>query len=494
MFKQNQSPEDTLRLLIEKAVLKGRSLQSPQTHFLHYFHHSLDEKIAQTIPTVENAYFILALMRTKTVEQIKEAKELLGKLLSFASEGNFPTYLHEYPECKDRYLGVHLLPIFYWILKDFQTILGKELHERLLEASKKLAASLIPIFEAKQPPYHLALKGAATWIAFGNLLKHDIFLDYGQSLLEQLKQLGMTKAWGNPHYLAEILASLQMIYTDLAASPWAFFWEYCQNTWHAATACYTGPSRKVFQAGFQPEIGLYDLYFAYFTGHLPARQGDGYPYELLSVFIQPHAFSLQPSALAISEKGRLDQQNWLMEKKPEYAYCFLENDPGLDPSHYNGYHFFRLLWGSPSFTHSFVCQKNKALTEVSCVADQQHIELSFLLEGEAIQDQGDLDGELMFFVDLMGGKVLVDGIPATTFTLANQLTLSSPSLSLTIKFVQENSEDVFFGHIHRGNRPAQILNKGLNRFEAYDLKIFIRPIKRTSRCRLKTIIHIETHS
>jgi len=486
--------DDILRTLIEKAVAKGRSLQSTQTHFVHYFYHSSDEKIAQTIPTVENAYFILALMRTKTIENIKEAKELLGKLLSFASEDNFPTYLHEFPECKDRYLGVRLLPIFYWILKDFHSILGKELQERLVEAAKKLALFLMHIFDVKQPPYHLALKGAATWIALGNWLTHPPFIDFGQTLLEQLKNQESPKAWGDPHYLAEILASLQMIYPDVANSPWKFFWEYCNTTWHAGTACYVGPPRKVFQAGLQPEVGLYDLYLAYFTGHIPSRQSDGYPYELLSPLIQPFANSFESSAPSATEKGMLDQQSWFLEKKPEYTYCFLENDPQLDPSHYNGYHFFRLLWGTPTCVHSFVCQKNKAITEISCNAAQKRIELNFLLEGEATEEQGDLDGELLFFVDLLGGKVLVDGVPATTFTFANKLTLSSSSLSLTIKFEQENSEDVFFGHIHRGNRPAQLLNKGQNRFEAYDMKIFIRPIRRAPKCRLKAIIELEMPS
>ncbi len=51
--------------------------------------------------------FALALLRSRTTENILEAKAIVDNLLHFQlkegpSAGNFPKYLHEYPNCKQR--------------------------------------------------------------------------------------------------------------------------------------------------------------------------------------------------------------------------------------------------------------------------------------------------------------------------------------------------------------------------------------------------------
>ncbi|MBS4168925.1 hypothetical protein [Parachlamydia sp. AcF125] len=490
MFKQFQTHEESLRYLNEQAVAKGKALQSPQTGFVHYFYHA-QETAHHTIPLVENGYFILALMRTKTIEQIKEAKELLDKILLFQNQsGNFPIYLHEYPSCKDRFLGAHLLPIFYWILKDFHIILGQELKDRLIKATTSLALYALAAHEEKPGPYHLSLKCAAAWIALGEWLELPRLQTAGHQLLETFRMKGITVAWGDPHCLGEILASLQMIYSEIAVSPWDFFWHYLSDTWHSPTGCYTGPARKVFQAGFQPQGSLYDLYLGYFEKTFPHRQTDGYPYELLASLIQPSKDPFIPTS-PLAKKGQALQEQWTLVKEEVYTYCFLENDKALDPSQYKGYHLFRLLWGTPSEVHSFVYQKSKSLTEIRCTAQKEHVELDLLLEGPAPQENGELEGEVNFFVDLHEGcRIFVDNIPATTFQLNDTLQLKSPLLSFSIQFQLTEGEAVFFGHILRGNRPAQILNKGEQRYEAYDWQIAIRTIKRSEKCRLKVLIDI----
>ncbi|EFB42522.1 hypothetical protein [Parachlamydia acanthamoebae] len=490
MFKQFQTKEESLRYLIEQAVARGRSLQSPQTGFVHYFYHA-QEAMHQTIPIVENGYFILALMRTKTIENIKEAKELLDRILIFQNQsGNFPIYLHEFPNCKDRYLGAHLLPIFYWMLKDFHTILGQDLKNRLIESTTALALYTLVAHEEKPGPYHLSLKCAAAWIALGEWLNLPHLEDAGNQLLETLRLKGITQAWGDPHYLGEILASLQMVYPEIASSPWDFLWHYILETWHSSTACYTGPARRVYQAEFQPQGSLYDLYLGYFETHFSQRQTDGYPYELLASLIQPSEDVFIPTS-HLTKNGLFHQQHWMMVKEENYTYCFLEKDKALDPSQHKGYHLFRLLWGAPSHVHSFVFQETKSLADIVCIAQKEHVELDLILEGPPPEDNGDLEGEINFFVDLHEGlKVLVDNVPATTFQIENTLQLKSPLLSLSIQFQLMEGEGSFFGHLLRGNRPAQILNKGAQRYEAYDSQIAIRTIKRSEKCRIKVLIDI----
>lgn len=122
--------EKDKRRLVELALAAGRRRQSKQTGFVHHCYENRDAE-KETIPAYENAAFALALFRSKTAENIQEAKILLSKLLSFEVGGNFPVYLHEYPHCRDLYLGCKLKKIFQWILSDFDAILGRELKESL---------------------------------------------------------------------------------------------------------------------------------------------------------------------------------------------------------------------------------------------------------------------------------------------------------------------------------------------------------------------------
>ncbi len=102
-FMLHEQPPDLVKVLGEWALAAGRSLQSQQTGFVHYY--QVPSSSYQTIPLLENTYFILALFRSCLVEHIQEAKTLLKRLLEFQnlkenqSRGNFPVYLHEYPEC-----------------------------------------------------------------------------------------------------------------------------------------------------------------------------------------------------------------------------------------------------------------------------------------------------------------------------------------------------------------------------------------------------------
>ena len=122
--------EKDKRKLVELALAAGRRRQSKQTGFVHHCYENRDAE-KETVPLYENAAFALALFRSKLAENVQEAKILLGKLLSFEAGGNFPVYLHEYPLCRDLYLGSKLKKIFCWIAAEFGSILGQELKDAL---------------------------------------------------------------------------------------------------------------------------------------------------------------------------------------------------------------------------------------------------------------------------------------------------------------------------------------------------------------------------
>ena len=132
-----EATQETLRQIIELAVAAGRKKQSPRTGFVHFCYHGLPVEERDGIPILKNFMFALALLRTRTSENVLEAKALLEKLLHFQPKqgnalfGNFPIYIHEFPVCQDRYVAVHVLPVIYWVLKSFHQVLGVELRQKL---------------------------------------------------------------------------------------------------------------------------------------------------------------------------------------------------------------------------------------------------------------------------------------------------------------------------------------------------------------------------
>jgi hypothetical protein len=108
--------------VVDLAVAFGRSRLSPRTGFLHYS--AQDEAGLDTIPVFENACFALALCKQKTAETILTAKDIIARLLPFQTvEGNFPTYLHEYPKTWDPCLALKIAPVFMMLLQEFGHVL-----------------------------------------------------------------------------------------------------------------------------------------------------------------------------------------------------------------------------------------------------------------------------------------------------------------------------------------------------------------------------------
>lgn len=115
---------------VELALTAGRKRQSPVTGFVHHCYENPDH-CQETIPVYENFCFALALLRSRTVDNILEARALLEKLLAFEVGGHFPVYLHEFPRCRFEGLRSKLSSVIFYILRDFQTVLGESLPAQL---------------------------------------------------------------------------------------------------------------------------------------------------------------------------------------------------------------------------------------------------------------------------------------------------------------------------------------------------------------------------
>src|SRR4051812_26440911 len=112
--------------VVELALNAGRKRQSEVTGFVHLCYENPDHN-RDTIPVYENLCFALALLRSRTAENVLEARALLDKLLAFEIGGQFPVYLHEFPQCR----FTRAYPVISYILRDFHGVLGDKLRLRL---------------------------------------------------------------------------------------------------------------------------------------------------------------------------------------------------------------------------------------------------------------------------------------------------------------------------------------------------------------------------
>lgn len=210
----------------ELALKAGRQLQSPQTGLIHFCYENKSSR--DTIPTLENVAFALALMRSRMSDQVLEGKAILEKLLAFEVGGNFPVYLHQFPACHDWKMPERLSPYFYWIVREFGSVLGS------------LKNQLEPFI--RPPQLNLSPQSAADW--------------------------------------AELCIAAQM------AERLDLLQEAAQH-WNSALGLYTGPSFRRSQEEGQPALSLLDLMMGEWTGHFSRRALQFHPLHLRASIIQP---------------------------------------------------------------------------------------------------------------------------------------------------------------------------------------------------------------
>lgn len=238
---------------INFAVDVGRRLQRKQTGFIHYCRESDDLITHDTIPVLENALFALALFRTRLSDNVLEGKSIIEKLLPFEVNGNFPTYLHTYPQIGDTYLNLRLLPIFFWIVTDFGHVIGglKQLLEACIE---RIIAHCNP---------------QSNWAKFRLAAFEGKVGPLPQNLNE----------WG------EGLVSLQMAEKRGANIEEAL--QAAFKLWHSELSLYIGPSSHRNQHGNLPEVTLFDLFMCEWQKRFSDRTSKLQTVHLQGALIRP---------------------------------------------------------------------------------------------------------------------------------------------------------------------------------------------------------------
>lgn len=488
--------DQRVRQLTEIAISAGRNFQSPQTGFIHHYYRHTDENDRHTIPVLENFLFALALLRSRDSDNIAEAKSIISKLIHFQNKiegkffGSFPTYLHEYPDCKDYSSSVHILPIFYWILKQFAVALGNDLKQDVIKSARALLLYNENISKDKEYPFQWRIKYAAACKAFGELWDDNELKKKGTEALEGLKNETMKPEFGSwlaPAHIADTLVALQMAYSNIGNSPWNYFWEYLSSSWSDKAFCYTGPKVKDIQWNEEPLAGLYDLFLGYFTGNYSYRAFASHPHQLHAALIQPVTEKLPSVSLPFGLQGKVVDYNWEIKQDISHTLSAIQK-VALDPSSDKGVHPFFLAWGDATRTHSLVCQGGNS-TFIDYKVLPNGVDLLFsLFETVQVEDK-EKSREILFFVDMHEGlKIEVNEKAATSFQLNERISLISPKFRINLTFILEDGEGRFLGHIMPGNRLSQINIKGENRFKAYDWEIALRTVRRKVPCRIKVEI------
>lgn len=223
---------------VELALKAGRKRQSEITRFVHYCSEQ-PEKSSETIPTYENFCFALALLRSRLAENVLEAKALLEKLLMFQVNGEFPVYLHEYPLCRYAGLKSKLSPVVFFILRDFQSVLGDNLREQL--------QALQGSFEVVSTPE-------------------------------------------TPEDWAEFLIHAQMANQDKTPA---------LQQWDGSCLSFIGPQR---QERGEPALTLYDLFLGEWGGQYSSRALRDHPIHLRASLIYPAEITLGSAPLQSLER------------------------------------------------------------------------------------------------------------------------------------------------------------------------------------------------
>jgi|GEM_PF-669521 len=461
--------EDRKRKPIELNLRAARKRQSPQTGFVHHCYEA-DTTRHDTIPLFENFCFILALLRSRQSENMLEGIALLHKLLAFEQNGQFPVYLHEFPVCKDRMLGIKLLAVFQAILEDFHAILETSLNDQLQQLICRI--------------HHFAQEAKAQ----NNLpSRYEIYLDSDAS------QEATT-----PDQMVDAL-----IVARGAKTPGVM--ERIAKNWHGALMTFIGPQE---QERTEPKLTLFDLFMSDYFRNYPARVLTCHPVHLRASLIYaseetdqkshwtavPHqSITAHPRQPYTLYWGSQEQLHSLVCDPKGTRYRIEEKDQGAE-------FFFQCIQPCSQdgpFEIAFFCNLHLYCDRLGFANFDSARRSKIEAERGRPFPVGKADEEDRFgkvaasqnSQNLSGRSIehtfLINGRKASTFQLNDVVEIHSENLKLQIVFSLTEGKGIFFGHLSRGNRPLQIAAKGELRYEAFDWQIGLRTINRTDACVLR---------
>lgn len=315
----------------------------------------------------------------------------------------------------------------HWITTEFGTVLGATLHEKLVKSQAALKEFLSKTY-AERPG--------------SDLIDLKIMACCGDPNIEELLKKQDPWLFEVPKHLGELMLAYQLIDPELKR-----FIPYLEDVTHPATQLYSGPPLNEYQSKRNAETTLFDLYVAALSGDIPERIKEDNPIHLWAAAIQPITWEWKPKGI---------DANTYHGEVPE--------------SRHKGLHHFKYLWGDIDAPHSLVCQNGNFL-KWQFTSGEEELRFHFELD----EPREDNDRDIAFFLDYQPIEIAINGVPATTFSLGDEVVIRTEKRTFKFKFKGEKG---LVGHIMRGNRPAQISTKGEYRYSSFDWMIFLRSARR----------------
>lgn len=481
------------RKFAERALEAGRHWQSPHSQFVQYT--PLDPSCREVAPLYENALFILALLKSRTAENIGEAKVLLERLLFHQarapslSAGNFPRYLHESPTCHSRWMGIKLLAPLYQSYQLFHTVLGEDLRQKSAEALLTLCGYALQTLEKESAAdYGIALQIGAGVCAVGRLFDRSDLVSDGEQILNDLEKLGLQPHWLSREGLGEMVIHLQMAYGKISESPWKFFWQHLKSTWHPVWKIYRGPAFEEFQEELSPKATLYDRLMASFNGEMPCHSSLISICDLHGILIVDTQDRMEVPVDVVYE-AKVGDAAWKIYSSAQCAWSVIEQ-PGADSQSQKGCHPFLLQWKAEGSLYSLAVAGGR-FSAMQHRVTEKGVDLIFELSAPVENDHPLENREISFFCTAYDGlKIDVEGVAATTFRLGERVEIAAGG-KIGLRIVLDHGEGDFLGHLMPGNRPAQLAVKKNQPGKAFDRQIFVRTLRKSGPCTLRVSIELD---
>lgn len=486
-FEFTQEKDAVLRTVIDKAIAYGRKRKSAQSGFIHFCYGVAEEGIHHTIPTLDNFLYALALLRSRTVENVLEAKEIVEKLLHFQiNSGAFPIYLHDYPVCKERYLAVNIGLILCRMLKEFAPVLGAEMRQQLLGSLKRVVAHIEDVCQTATPPYGISVAIAVMYLEAGLLIEDSHFQKLGESLMNAIDKKADHPEWLSPKSLGFLLNCLSLAYPALVESPWKVLVPFLGMVWHSKLSTYVGPPYQVFQFRNEPQVTLFDFYMGGFDGVLSKRALRESHVHLEAAMVYLTQDVIPVTSYPDHFGGVSVGVPCMLAKDESAAYtCFQGKPTTLMSNQEKGFHPLMFFWGDRDSIHTIDIQRVR-VGPIECTIIKDGIEMLFTLDAESCEEDKERNREIIVAVDRFDGSSFsVDGHLSSIFHLSQELVIDA---RYSLKFELREGEGKFLGHRMPGNRFSQIGIGESNRHEAYDWLVFLRSVNRQDPCKIALTI------
>ncbi len=101
--------------------------QNKETLWIHFDEKDPFNFKTPLVPIIENIAYVLTCFNHKTQDSFQAGQKRLQQILALHQGGNFPKYLHQFPDFESPYIGLLVFPYLYKISKNFAPYLNKEI-------------------------------------------------------------------------------------------------------------------------------------------------------------------------------------------------------------------------------------------------------------------------------------------------------------------------------------------------------------------------------